>query len=178
MWSLGHLPTVVSATLLASLVSLGLTCPRAAVAETREPIPIQELLEYPESYHLHQVFLHGTARDVRAFDPYKLPAGSVCYGAYSFRLEDETGVLPIIVLGICGVPVVKDPDVEDGDVLTAQVTAHAPGKGTFFLTLDGRRMPFSETDEMQAVALNIWTESKALDPHDFDPDRFSPTHVP
>lgn len=127
---------------------------------------------------MHQIFVHGTAHDVRAFDPYKLPAGSVCYGAYSFRLEDETGTIPIIVLGICGVPVVKDPDVENGDVLTAQVTAHAPGKGTFFLTLDGRRMPFSESDEPQGVALNIWTESRPPIRHGDDAEfsDFPPTH--
>ncbi len=132
---------------------------RPARAQSGDPLPIGELHEYPERYHLHQVIVRGTARDVRAFDPYKLPAGSVCYGAYSFRLIDETGALPVIVMGMCGVPIVKDPDVEDGDVLTAQVTAHAPGKGTFFLTLDGRQMPFSDTGEMQGVALNIWTDS-------------------
>ena len=149
----------LAAALLASTL-VGLDRPEVR-AQDHEAIPIADLREYPERYHLHQVTVRGTAHDVRAFDPYKLPAGSVCYGAYSFRLVDETGTLPVIVMGVCGVPIVKDPDVEDGDVLTAQVTAQAPGKGTFFLTLDGRRMSFSDTDEMQGVALNIWVDPKS-----------------
>lgn len=133
----------------------------AAFGQSGDPVPIADLREYPEQHHLHQVLVRGTVRDVRAFDPYKLPAGSVCYGAYSFRLDDETGTLPVIVMGICGVPVVKDPDVDEGDVLTAQITVQAPGKGTFFLTLDGRQMPFSDADDVQGVATNIWPISKA-----------------
>ena len=147
--------------LLSALLVQGGPADRPAFAQDGEPVPIAELREYPERYHLHQVIVQGTAQDVRAFDPYKLPSGSVCYGAYSFRLADETGALPIIVMGICGVPAVKDPDVNDGDILTSDITVHAPGKGTFFLTLDGRRMAFTDIDDVQGVALNIRTVTKA-----------------
>lgn len=145
---------------------IGLTLdPRPTAAQTGEPTPVADLREYPDRYHLHQVLLQGRARDVRAFDPYKIPAGTVCYGAYSFLLEDETGTMPVIVMGVCGVPVVKDPDVDDGDTVAVQVTVHEPGKGTFFLTLDGRRIPFSDTDAVQGVATNLWTLAKASADH-------------
>ena len=150
----------------------------SASGQSGEPIPIADLREYPEQHHLHQVLVRGTVRDVRAFDPYKLPAGSVCYGAYSFRLDDETGTLPVIVMGICGVPIVKDPEVDEGDVLTAQITVHAPGKGTFFLTLDGRKMPFSDTADVQGVATNIWPISKATTAQDPTDHEAAPVPAP
>lgn len=151
--------------------------PTLAFAQPTEPTPVAELREYPDRYHLHHVLLHGRARDVRAFDPYKIPAGTVCYGAYSFLLEDETGTIPVIVMGVCGVPVVKDPDVDDGDTIAVQVTVHEPGKGTFFLTLDGRRMPFSDTDEVQGVATNLRTIAKASDVPQ-NPDDAEPPPLP
>ncbi len=157
------LPSVRTAGLSLVLL-LGTPAAGWTSAPSDEPTPVADLREYPERYHLHQVLLQGIARDVRAFDPYKLPAGSVCYGAYSFRLEDETGAVPIIVMGICGVPVVKDPDVEDGDRLAVQATVHAPGKGTFFLTLDGRKIAFSDADDVQGVATNVWPLGRAAGP--------------
>ncbi|MFO0775301.1 MAG: hypothetical protein U0172_11620 [Nitrospiraceae bacterium] len=146
---------------VATLAATAILAPTAADAQSGEPTPVAELREYPDRYHLHQVLLQGTAHDVRAFDPYKVPAGTVCYGAYSFLLEDETGSIPVIVMGRCGLPIVKDPDVDDGDQVAVQATVHEPGKGTFFLTLDGRRIPFSDSDSVQGVATNIWTIAKA-----------------
>lgn len=157
---------------------LGAALP-ASATPAGEPLPIEELREYPERYHLHNVVVQGTAQDVRAFDPYKLQSGSVCYAAYSFRLVDGTGMLPVIVMGVCGVPIVKDPDIDDGDVLSAEVTVHAPGKGTFFLTFDGRSMPFTDVDDVQGVARNIWTISKsAVPPDSFDQDPSTPAQSP
>jgi hypothetical protein len=63
------------------------------VLRAEEPIPIQQILEEPRIYHLRQVTLQGTARDVQPLDPYKLPNDTACYGAYLFKLEDDTGVM-------------------------------------------------------------------------------------
>ncbi len=172
-----HWQGAIAASFGASLL-LGGSLPVSA-SSTAEPLPIEELREYPERYHLHNVVVQGTAQDVRAFDPYKLPSGSVCYAAYSFRLMDDTGMLPVIVMGVCGVPVVKDPDVDEGDVLSAEVTVHAPGKGTFFLTLDGRKMPFTDVDDVQGVARNISTISKAAaPPESAEPDPSPSVQLP
>lgn len=172
-----HWQRAIAASFGLSLV-FGVSLP-ASATPTGEPLPIEELRAYPERYHLHNVVVQGTAQDVRAFDPYKLQSGSVCYAAYSFRLVDDTGMLPVIVMGVCGVPVVKDPDVDDGDLLSAEITVHAPGKGTFFLTLDGRKMPFTDVDDVQGVAQSIWTISKAAaPPESFDHDPSTPAPLP
>lgn len=75
---------------------------------------IQEVLSDPALFHLRQITLHGTVRNVQPLDPYEIPAGSTCYGGYLFTLEDDTASLPVAVPGLCGIPLVKDPDVEDG----------------------------------------------------------------
>ena len=51
---------------------------------------------------------------MQPLDPYTLPAGTTCYGAYLFNLEDETALINVASFGRCGIPLVKDPDVEDG----------------------------------------------------------------
>ena len=89
------------------LTLMGAAMPTLLWAE--EPISIQQILEDPQIYHLRHVTLHGTVRDVQPLDPYKLPNETVCYGAYLFRLEDDTSTLAVAVLGICGKPLVRDP---------------------------------------------------------------------
>ena len=41
---------------------------------------MQEVLADP-LFHLRQVTLKGTVRQVQPLDPYEIPAGSTCYGA-------------------------------------------------------------------------------------------------
>ncbi len=84
------------------------------LALATDPIPIREILDAPTRFHLRQVTLQGTVRDVQPLDPYTLPAGSTCYGAYLFYLEDETASINVASFGRCGIPTVKDPDVENG----------------------------------------------------------------
>src|SRR5574337_727572 len=83
-------------------------------AAAGEPVTIREILDDPRSFHLKQVTLRGTVRNVTPLDPYKLPTGTACYGAYLFYLEDDTAVINVAVFGLCGIPTVKDPDVDDG----------------------------------------------------------------
>ena len=52
------------------------------IAIAADPITIREIFDEPRSFHLKQVVLHGTVRNVQPLDPYKLPAGTTCYGAY------------------------------------------------------------------------------------------------
>ena len=64
-------------------VWLGWTAlPSATLAA--DPITVREILEEPSRFHLRQVILQGTVRNVQPLDPYTLPAGTTCYGAYLF----------------------------------------------------------------------------------------------
>src|SRR4029079_2390660 len=75
-----------------------------------DPVTIREIRGDPAIYHLKQVTLLGTVRNVQPLDPYRLPAGTTCYGAYLFYLEDESASLNGAVLGLCGVTTVNERD--------------------------------------------------------------------
>ncbi len=120
-----------------------------------EPLTIQQILEEPLVYHLRHVTLHGTVRDVQSLDPYKLPNDTVCYGAYLFRLEDDTGVMPVAVLGICGKPLVRDPEVEDGARVELSATIQAPSHGSSYLSLREMKGVTEQESFVQAVADRI-----------------------
>jgi hypothetical protein len=134
------------------LVIIGL--PTILLAE--EPIPIQQILEEPRIYHLRQVTLQGTARDVQPLDPYKLPNEiDVCYGAYLFKLEDDTGVISMAVLGICGRPLIRDPEIEDGQRVEVSATIQAPSHGGYYLSFQGLKVVTEQEGFVQAVATRI-----------------------
>jgi hypothetical protein len=120
-----------------------------------EPISIQQILEEPQVYHLRHVTLHGTVRDVQPLDPYTLPNGTNCYGAYLFRLEDDASTLSVAVLGICGKPLVRDPEVEDGDRVEVSVTIQAPSHGGYYLSFRGLQVVTEQEGVVQAVADRI-----------------------
>ncbi len=133
------------------LLILGL--PAILLAE--EPIPIQQILEEPRIYHLRQVTLQGTARDVQPLDPYKLPNDTACYGAYLFKLEDDTAVISVAVLGICGRPLIRDPEIEDGQRVEVSATIQAPSHGGYYLSFHGLKVVTEEEGFVQAVATRI-----------------------
>jgi len=127
-----------------------------AVLLAEEPIPIQQILEEPRVYHLRQVTLQGTARDVQPLDPYKLPNEiDVCYGAYLFKLEDDTGVMSMAVLGICGRPLIRDPEIEDGQRVEVSATIQAPSHGGYYLSFQGLKVVTEQEGFVQAVATRI-----------------------
>jgi hypothetical protein len=140
---------------LTRLISLliGLTWPVSLWAE--EPVSIQQILETPQVFHLRRVTLLGTVRDVQSLDPYTLPNGTNCYGAYLFRLEDDTATLPVAVLGICGKPLVRDPEVEDGDRVVVNATIQAPSHGGYYLSFHGLKVVTEQEGVVQAVADRI-----------------------
>ena len=120
-----------------------------------EPISIQQILEEPRVYHLRHVMLQGTVRDVQSLDPYTLPNGTNCYGAYIFRLEDDTTTLSVAVLGICGKPLVRDPEVEDGARVEVSATIQAPSHGGYYLSFRGLKVVTEQEGLVQAVADRI-----------------------
>ena len=125
------------------------------IASAADPIAIREILDEPRPFHLKQVVLHGTVRNVQPLDPYKLPAGTTCYGAYLFYLEDDTASINVAVFGICGVPLVKDPDVEEGARVELHATIQAPSHGGYYLSFQGLKVAGEREGVIQAVADRI-----------------------
>jgi hypothetical protein len=118
-------------------------------------VTIRDILDAPATYHLKQVTLSGTVRNVQPLDPYKLPAGTTCYGAYLFSLEDETASINVAVFGICGFPTVKDPDVEEGAQVEVFATIQAPSHGGYYLSFQGLKVAAEREGIVQAVADRI-----------------------
>ncbi|MBX3320691.1 MAG: hypothetical protein KF890_12485 [Nitrospira sp.] len=127
--------------------------PQLVLAE--EPIAIQQILEEPRVYHLRRVTMHGTARDVQSLAPYTVPNGDNCYGAYLFRLEEDEATIPVAVLGICGRPLVRDPDIEDGERIEVSATIQAPSHGGYYLSFKGLKAVTEQEGVVQAVADRI-----------------------
>ncbi|TAJ22382.1 MAG: hypothetical protein EPO64_13965, partial [Nitrospirae bacterium] len=94
-------------------ILFALTSSAAVLAD--EPVTIGAIVADPEPHHMHMVALQGTVQQVRLLDPYRQPSGTVCYGAYLFTLQDDTGSLDVAVLGVCGLAVDSPPEVSDGD---------------------------------------------------------------
>lgn len=127
----------------------------ASPASAAEPIAIREILDEPRSFHLKQVTLQGTVRNVTPLDPYTNQSGTMCYGAYLFYLEDETSSINVAVYGRCGVPLVKDPDVEDGQRIELAATIQSPSHGGYYLSFQGVKVTRDKEGVIQAVADRI-----------------------
>ena len=120
-----------------------------------DPISLQQILEEPKIYHLRHVTVRGTVRDVQPLAPYTLANGDPCYGAYLFRLEEDEATLSVAVLGICGKPIVRDPEVEDGDRVEVSATIQAPSHGGTILSFKGPKTTTEAESVVQAVADRI-----------------------
>src|SRR5574338_602552 len=120
------------------LTLLGATTQTPVWAE--DSTSIQQILEEPRAYHLRHATLRGIVRDVQSLAPYTVPNGDNCYGAYLFRLEDDEATIPVAVWGICGRPLVRDPEVEDGDRVEVSVTIQAPSHGGYYLSFSGLKV--------------------------------------
>ncbi len=148
----------LSTRIVGPLIILLLTVPgadRPIPAWAEEPTSIQQILEEPRVYHLRHAILRGIARDVHPLAPYTVPNGDNCYGAYLFRLEDDEATIPVAVLGICGRPIVRDPEVEDGDHVEVSVTIQAPSHGGYYLSFKGLKAATEQEGIVQAVADRI-----------------------
>jgi hypothetical protein len=94
-------------------------------------------------------------RRVQPLDPYETPSGTRCYGAYLFQLEDDTGVIDVAVTGLCGIPLVKDPDVQEGDRVLVEALIQTPSHGGYALSLQGLKITTEREGAIQAVAARI-----------------------
>jgi hypothetical protein len=101
------------------------------------------------------VTLKGRVHQLHELDAYFLPNGTACYGAYTFALEDETGMIEVAVVGICGRPALRFPEVGDGDQILLEAEIHAPGHGGYARELDGTVIPGRGRSTVQAIAKRI-----------------------
>ena len=120
-----------------------------------EAAQIGEIEANPDTYHLRQVTLKGRVHDVQMLDPYFQPSGSACTGAYLFTLQDETGYLQVVVLGVCGVPIARSLEVTEDDEVMLQGVIHAPGRFGTFYGLDGKRRSEKTSSPLHVVAQEI-----------------------
>jgi hypothetical protein len=70
-------------------------------------------------------------------------------------LEDDTGVIDVAVTGLCGIPLVKDPDVQEGDRVLVEALIQTPSHGGYALSLQGLKITTEREGAIQAVAARI-----------------------
>ena len=140
------------------LVPGGLVC-------AGEPVPIGEVTSDPDAYHFRIVPLQGTVRQVSPLPPYTLGPDTICYGAYTFTLEDDTGSIEISVLGICGKPLLRKPEVNDGEVILLAAQILSPNR----LTSTSK----GEVKRLRAIANSITHLSPVVAP----PESSSPNQT-
>ncbi|OQW36190.1 MAG: hypothetical protein A4E19_00600 [Nitrospira sp. SG-bin1] len=100
------------------------------MADAREPehVSIQTLLSpQASSYQRHMVTMHGVANNIEIIPaapprPSKQPCLLV-YGRATFTLDDETGSLPVEVLGSCS-PNALDVLPKEGETVRLTGTVH------------------------------------------------------
>jgi hypothetical protein len=102
----------------------------AGFAAADEPVPIGEVVADPDAYHFRLIALQGTVRQVTPLPPYAPGPDTACYGAYTFVLEDGTGSMEINVLGICGKPVLRKPEVGEGETILLVAQILSPNRVT------------------------------------------------
>jgi len=137
------------------LITCLLAFPGRAHPEDRDPVPIADILADPEPYQLRPVILQGRVQRIEVLEPYYQSSGSACYGAYRFTLQDDTGSLEIVVLGICGTPVLRPPLVTEGEMVIVVAQIRAPDGVGYPRRSDGPAPPKESLETVQATAVDI-----------------------
>lgn len=138
----------------------------SGLARAEEPVTIGGVVADPDTYHFRMVTLQGTVRQVTQLPPYTTDPDTACYGAYTFMLEDETGSIKISVLGICGRPLIRTPEVTEGETILLVAQVFSPNHLASSSQDDAKRL--------RAVANQITHLAPASPP----PDEASPGPAP
>ena len=117
-----------------------------------DSIEVVEISADPNSYHLQMVTLEGTVHNIKRLVPYEIEAGTMCYGAYTFRLEDQTGSVKVSVLGVCGIPLIREPAVTEGDRIVLHAQVLSPEKLVIPREQDGKDAKEAKAPELEVVA--------------------------
>jgi hypothetical protein len=116
--------------MLGLVLTLGLLAPGGPARADDEPVPIGEVVADPDAYHMRLIFMQGSVRRVTQLPPYSPATETTCYGAYTFALEDQSGSIEISVLGFCGAPVFRAPEVREGEPILLKAQILSPNRMT------------------------------------------------
>ena len=137
-----------------NVVAVVVLCAIPSGVIAADQVRIGAVLAQPASYHLRIVHMRGIASQVHKMEQssnYKY--GGTCKGAYTFMLDDGTGILPIEVHSFCGRTEDAIPRVKDGQTVSVDVRIEAPGYYT------GQGRPLGEwVNSIRAIAVKIYPE--------------------
>jgi len=118
-----------------------------AQAAAQEAVSIGKVLADPKAYHAHEVTLHGTVQGVSQLPPYRTTR-SLCWGSYTFNLQDDTGSIPVFVQGACSLntmnPDVKPRQVTEGEEVSFEASIFVGEYGGGYYNPDGKAMAINK----------------------------------
>ena len=126
-----------------------------SLASAEETVTVQEILADPALFHLRQITLRGTVRNVQPLDPYEIPPAPPVMAATCSAWRTIRPSLPVAVPGLCGVPMVKDPDVEDGARVAVEATVQAPSHGGYALSFKGGKIAMDQEGSCRRLPIAL-----------------------
>jgi hypothetical protein len=122
----------------------------SAAMASAEVVQIGNITTRPEAYHLRDVQLQGVATHIQALPPtYMTKFGTMCYGAYTFTLDDETGSIVVEVPSMCGRSQEAVTIIAENQKVSVAVRIEAPG----YYTGSGIVPPGEVKSTTRAIAL-------------------------
>ncbi len=122
----------------------------SAAMVSAEVVQIGNIMTRPEVYHLRDVQLQGVATHVQALPPtFMSKFGTMCYGAYTFLLGDETGSIVVEVPSMCGRSQEAVTIIAENQNVSVAVRIGAPG----YYTGSGIVPPGEVKSTTRAIAL-------------------------
>jgi hypothetical protein len=124
----------------------------SAAMASAEMVQLKNILTRPEAYHLKVVHLQGVATHVQALpSTFINKFGTVCFGAYTFTLSDETGSIVVEVPSMCGRSQEAMTTIAENQEVFAEVRIEAPG----YYTGQGIAPPGEFKSTTRAIALRV-----------------------
>jgi hypothetical protein len=122
----------------------------SAAMALAEVVQVGNIMTRPEAYHLKDVQLQGVATHVQALPPaFMSKFGTMCYGAYTFTLDDETGSIVVEVPSMCGRSQEAVTIIAENQKVSVAVRIEAPG----YYTGSGIVPPGEVKSTTRAIAL-------------------------
>ena len=122
----------------------------SAAMASAEMVQLGNILTRPEAYHLKSVLLQGVATHVQSLPPtFMSKFGTMCYGAYTFTLSDETGSIVVEVPSMCGRSQEAVTIITENQQVSVEVRIDAPG----YYTGQGVAPPGEFKSTTRAIAL-------------------------
>jgi len=122
----------------------------SAAMASAEVVQLGKILTRPETYHLKTVQLQGVATHVQALPPtFNYKFGTLCFGAYTFTLSDETGNIVVEMPSICGRSQEAVTIIGENQQVSVEVRIEAPG----YYTGQGITPPGEFKPVTRAIAL-------------------------